>query len=156
MRIKNSIIGLFLLILLLPACNIDSVYENTHSIESGAWSKKQAIGFDIPVTDTINGHNIYITLRNTEEYPYSNLFIFVTTRSPKGAVKKDTIELTLADEKGKWYGRGLAGIWSYERIIKQNIRFPYSGKYHMEFVQAMRDDNLTGIKDIGIKVERVK
>ncbi len=156
---KNSlfIVGM-LFFVISTSCNFDSMYEKSEDIPKEKWNKNQAIQFDIPVTDTINGYRIIVNVRNSNEYPYSNLFLFLTTYSPKGNSVKDTLEMTLADDNGKWLGRGFGGVWSTEVALRNAmvIRFPSSGVYKVEVVQAMRDDVLAGIKDIGIKVERAK
>jgi gliding motility-associated lipoprotein GldH len=156
MKKRSSGIVLFCLLLATVSCKFSSVYEKANDIKDGDWSKTQTIVFDVPITDTVSGHDIYFTLRNTNDYPYVNLFLFVNTISPKGAMKKDTVEFTLADDKGKWLGKGVGDVFSTESGFKRNIRFPYSGTYRIEIIQAMRDDVLKGVLDIGVKVEKTK
>jgi len=158
MRTSLYIVGSLVLLFMATNCNFDSMYEKSVDVPNEEWSKNQAIKFEIPVTDTVNGFKIFINVRNSNEYPYSNLFLFLTTYSPKGVSIKDTIEIPLADDKGKWLGSGFGGVWSTDAVLRNNmvIRFPSSGIYKVEVLQAMRDDVLRGIKDIGIKVERSK
>lgn len=153
---KNSLCIAGFLVLLATGCRFNSMYQNTVDIPKEEWGKNQAIKFEIPVTDTINGYKIVVNVRNSNEYPYSNLFLFLTTCSPKGNCVKDTLEMTLADDKGKWLGSGFGGVWSTDAALRSNmvVRFPVSGIYKVEVVQAMRDNVLKGIKDIGIKVEK--
>jgi gliding motility-associated lipoprotein GldH len=154
---SNFLNGLFLVLLYCACgCGSNSLYENVCDIQKGEWQKNQLVKFDVPIGDTINGYNLYFEIRNVNDYPYSNLFLFVTTTSPNKAVKKDTIELTLADEQGKWLGHGLAGIRNNEKIFKENIRFPLAGYYKFEIAQGMRDDVLKGIIDVGLKIKKVK
>ncbi|HEY4787376.1 MAG TPA: gliding motility lipoprotein GldH [Bacteroidales bacterium] len=157
MRNSLFMLGIALLVGLF-GCNFDSIYEKSEDIPKEEWNKNEVIKFEIPVTDTIHGYRIFVNVRNSNEYPYSNLFLFLTTYSPQGKSVKDTLEMTLADDRGKWLGSGFGGIWSSETALRNNtvIRFPSSGIYRIEVVQAMRDDVLRGIKDIGIKVERAK
>lgn len=96
-----------------------------------------------------------ISLRNDNDYPYSNCFLFVNTISPKGIIIHDTIEFSLADEHGKWLGHGFGGVWSTE-FYKKNIRFPVKGPYKIEVIQAMRDEPLVGIMDVSIRIEKAK
>jgi len=158
MKVSLCSFGLCCMITFVTSCNFDSIYERSVDIPKEEWKKNQAITFDIPIADTINGYRIVVNVRNSNEYPYSNLFLFLTTFSPNGNSIKDTLEMTLADNKGKWLGSGFGGTWSTEAILRNNmvIRFPSSGSYKIEVIQAMRDDILRGIKDIGIKVERAK
>ncbi len=134
-------------------CNFNSIYEKSTDIPNYKWSKSSKIKFDIPVSDTINGYNILLSLRNNNDYPYSNCFLFVNTLSPKGKTINDTIEFSLADDHGKWLGHGFGGVWSTE-FYKKNIRFPFTGNYHIEVIQAMRDEPLNGIMDVSLRIEK--
>ena len=158
MRTSLYLAGMLVALIMVTSCGFNSIYEKSIDIPNEEWSKNQPVKFDIPVADTINGFRIVVNVRNNDEYPYSNLFLFLTTYSPKGASIRDTLEMTLADEKGKWLGKGFGGVWSSDIVLRNNrvIRFPSSGTYRIEIIQAMRDDVLRGIKDIGIKVERAK
>ena len=145
-----------LLFLLVTSCNFDKVFEKTEDIQKSKWDKKQTVRFDINVKDTINGYDIFFTVRNNNDFRYKNLFLFVNTISPNGFNKRDTVELTLADDRGKWLGHGIGGINTIEKAYKRNVRFPVSGNYRIELVQGMRNDILEGIMDVCIRVEKVK
>lgn len=151
---RKKINYFILLLFVFSACSFNSIYEQAIEIPKMEWDKSFVAKFDIPIKDTINGYNIIVTIRNTNDYPYSNFHLFVSSIAPNGNIKKDTIELFLADEHGKWFGSGLGGIWESEHMYKKNIRFPLSGNYRIELVHAMRDSNLKGMKDIGFKVEK--
>ena len=94
-------------------------------------------------------------MRHTESYKYSNLFLFINSYFPEGTYARDTIQLILADQKGKWYGKGFGKIKEYQVMIRQGIVFPVTGIYKIGIEQGMRDNNLQGIEDIGIRIERM-
>lgn len=159
MKNHKRSLRIFLLIslpLFIISCNFNSIYDNVFNIPDTKWSKKQAIIFDVPVKDTLNGYSLLLNIRNNNEYPYSNCFLFISTRSPKGVIRKDTMEYVFADDKGKWLGRGFGGVWNNELHYKSNIRFPNSGNYRIEVSHGMRDEPLKGIMDVGLRIERVK
>jgi len=110
----------------------------------------------VQIQDTINPHNIYVNVRNTSRYQMQNLFLFITTTSPQGATLIDTFECYLADERGKWTGSGWGDIYDNQFLYKRNIRFPVSGEYTFEYVQAMRTNELRYISDIGLRVEKIE
>lgn len=153
---NNFFTILVLLFFVMSGCSFNSMYEGSVNVSKEEWNKKEVLKFEIPVTDTINGYRIVVNVRNSNEYPYSNLFLFLTTYAPNGSSVKDTLEMSLADDKGKWLGKGFGGIWSTDVALRRDavIRFPSSGTYRIEVLQAMRDDVLRGIKDVGIKVEK--
>ena len=152
----NSKVLLILLTgLIITGCKFHSIFEKSADIPQSRWSKNLKINFEVPVTDTLNGYNILISLRNNNEYPYSNCYLYVNTISPKGINIHDTVEFTLADDNGKWLGHGFGGVWSTE-FYKKNIRFPVKGVYKIEVVHAMRDEPLNGIMDVSMRIEKVK
>lgn len=138
------------------SCNFNTVYQQTTDIKDGKWDKNNSLKFEIPMTDTLGGYNILFNIRNNNEYPFSNLYLFVKTWSPTGVSRTDTLEYTLADEDGKWLGKGIGGIWQKEYPYRRNIRFPEPGIYRIEVIQAMRRNQLEGIIDFGVRVEKYR
>ena len=155
---KKLIFMVLSFVLFFISCDSSKVYEEYITIPDGIWNRYQPVTFEVEIADTLNSHNIYINIRNGSYYPFNNLFVFITTKAPNGNMIKDTLEITLADDRGKWLGKGLGDLWDLQRIYKQNIRFPVSGIYTFEIEQAMRKEyeNLPQIMDVGLHVERVK
>ncbi|MBN2274549.1 MAG: gliding motility lipoprotein GldH [Bacteroidales bacterium] len=147
--------GLFMLFILTSACNDDKVYHRFIEIPGNKWNAKSIIHFDVSVTDTVRSHNVYLFVRNNANYKYSNLYLFVTTTSPMGFSVRDTVELMLADRKGKWAGRGAADIYTSKHPYKLNVRFPYRGVYSFDIQQALWDTDLKNISDIGLRIDRL-
>ena len=81
--------------------------------------------------------------------------MFLENTDAKGNMLKDTIEGYLSDDFGKWMGTGNA-VKEMPVFYKQNILFPDSGTYQIKIGHGMRDSILTGIKEIGVRVEMVK
>ncbi len=142
------------LILVLSSCDKSRVYEKNIKIPEGIWNRENIIQFEIQIDDTITSHNLYVNVRNASLYPMSNLYLFITTTAPSGHSVRDTVDVILADEKGKWLGSGLGDIWDLQQMYKRNVRFAQSGKYSFDFEQAMRNEKLPFILDVGLRVEK--
>lgn len=147
------IAGLFLV---LAACDRNVLYENNKRIPDASWNKNQKLEFHVDVTDTLKPYHIFINVRNLNNYPMSNLFLFVSITSPDELFNRDTVLYYLAEPSGKWVGKGFGNVWSNRYRYKSNVRFPISGTYRFEIEQAMRVDDLEGISDIGLRVEIVE
>jgi gliding motility-associated lipoprotein GldH len=158
MKIKRNHRNLLVVILMLLfiSCDPNQVYEENREISEYSWHKDSVIHFSVNIQDTINPHNIYVNVRNTSQYAMQNLFLFITTTSPNGSTLTDTFECYLADDRGKWTGNGWGDIYDNQFVYKQNIRFPISGNYRFEYVQAMRTETLEYISDIGLRIEKVE
>ncbi len=151
-----TIVAVVLMMLIFISCDQDLVYEKSVRIPGSEWSRYHIPVFEVDITDTLNLHNLLINIRNTGEYPRSNLFLFISATSPVGAFVRDTLELILAEPSGKWKGRGFGSVWQNRFIYRQNVRFPDKGKYKFEFEQAMRIDELPGVLDVGLRVEKLQ
>lgn len=153
--LSKTMVAIMLSVLLFTACNNNSrVFEENTELPDYIWDKNNVLKFSADIQDTISAHNLYINIRNASGYQYNNLFLFVTTHAPKGGVIRDTVELTLADAKGKWLGNGLGDIWDNQIPYKTNVRFPFKGIYKFELEQAMRNTRLPFIMDAGIRIEK--
>lgn len=141
---------------LLSSCNNNIVYSKYQKFNENEWFAKDKAIFDLEITDTLTLNTISLMVRHAETYPYSNLFLFVTTKYPDGKTLTDTMEIVLADSKGKWTGSGAGDIFDFKVPIKKNVRFPLSGKYQFSFEQGMRVDPLPLIMDFGFEVEKSK
>ncbi len=144
---------LVLFALLAAACNPGVVYEQNSRIPDAVWNRHNIPVFEVGIDDTLRPHDLLINVRNTGEYPNSNLFLFISVSSPGGSFTRDTLELILAEPSGKWKGRGFGSIWQNRFFYRRNVRFPERGIYTFEIEQAMRKEYLPGITDIGLKVE---
>ena len=130
------------------------MYDESVVIPEAKWDNKNVPYFDVKVEDTISVYSFALNVRHMENYRYSNLYIFLHTTFPNGNVTHDTIECTLAYPDGSWVGRGSGSMRSDKILLNPNLRFPLDGVYHFEIEQAMRDDILKGIADIGISIEK--
>ena len=151
----NKLCWAIFLSLFAVACTNTEVYFQYKPVPSKGWSKDSLFTFDVPIKDTAATYNIFVNVRNTGEYPYQNLWLFLSKTNPAKIQTKDSIECYLADQRGKWLGSGIGSIMEMPIIYQQNVRFKTIGTYHYKIVHGMRDSILRGINDIGMRVEIV-
>jgi gliding motility-associated lipoprotein GldH len=145
-----------ILIALLSSCDHRVVFDKNIALPENRWEMNNIIQLDAEIKDTVTPHNIYFNVRNAGGYQFSNLYLFFSTHTPSGKLAHDTVELTLADDHGKWLGDGSGDIWDNRILFRRNFRFPESGIYHFELQQAMRVNPLPQIMDAGMRIEKVK
>jgi gliding motility-associated lipoprotein GldH len=153
LRTIKYIISLSFL-LSLVSCGFQEVYNENVPIDRAEWVYGQAASFSVDITDTVSNHAFYINIRNDNSYRYSNLFVFLTTRFPNGNMTRDTIEFILADDAGRWLGKGWGRVKENKVQLKDNLKFPLKGTYVFMIQQAMREDTLMGITDVGLIFEK--
>ncbi len=138
------------------SCNRDVVYNKYITFKDNEWYAKDKAVFDVEVTDNQSLNNISLMIRHADSYPFSNIFLFVTTKYPDGKVLTDTMEVVLANGKGEWHGSGAGDIFDLTVPIKKNVKFPQTGKYQFIFEQGMRQDPLQMIMDFGFEIKKSK
>ncbi len=131
------------------------VYDQYIHTEGGLWKWQDVGEFKIDMADTVSMHNIYLQVRHTVEYPMSNLYIFVHVKGPTGQLMKDTVNLVLAKQDGKWIGRGTGNLRELQLLYRKNTKFGQSGTYTFSLEQGMRNPELP-VTDLGIRIERIK
>ena len=156
---KWNIAILVLCTLLWNACLTSNVFECNVAMPQQAWkaSFKPVYRFDI--TDTTSSYLLSFTMRHTEAYAFSNIWLNVSTTMP-GANKSESmrIEVPLAQPDGKWMGRGMNEIWQHQMPLTRNgapLKFSHTGYYTIELEQLMRIDPLREVLSAGIRLEKI-
>lgn len=155
----------FLLILLLAfvftSCDSDRVFDDYKSLPN-QWNKDSILTFNLENIDTLQSYNLFINVRNNNDFEYSNLFLISEIQFPQGKVITDTLEYEMAAPNGKWLGTGFGDVKENKLWYKENVQFPESGKYKVSIKHAMRKngneqgiENLKGITEIGFRIEKI-
>lgn len=146
-----------LFVLFLLASCMKSSEEVQISNLNGNWDKKAEQKFDFKIKDAQNPKNIIFVVRNNNDYPYSNIRLFVNFTDLRSKKKiTDTLNYILAQPNGEWIGKGFGDTKETLFQYKLNYKFPSNGDYSIGITQAMRTDQLKGIEDIGVKIETAK
>lgn len=147
-------LAFFFLLLLVVSCNFGVLVDRNKKIPDATWKSSDIIKFSVNIPDTIQVYNFFINIRNSSDYKYSNIFLFLKTFYPNRMFSVDTVECTLADDSGKWLGRQRGKLIDNRILFRQGVRFRQTGTYCFEFEQAMREPELSGIEDVGIRIEK--
>ncbi len=154
MRKLSKFVYVGLLLAILSACDANRVFDEYKPIIEESWHKDSLLVFTIPITDTVQNHNLYINVRNDIDYDYSNLWLFINIEQPGGVARRDTFEIALADPSGRWLGEGFGGYKTRKAAYRSNVFFPISGDYRISIQQGMRQNRLKGISDLGLRIEK--
>lgn len=155
MKAGRFFIIMLVLVASIISCNQNEVFFCYQRLPSSGWDKDSLLAFDCQIQDSTSRYNVFIHVRHYGSYPYQNFWMFLENTDAKGNVGKDTIECYLADEFGKWLGTGNA-VKEMHVFYKQSLLFPNTGTYQIKIGHGMRDSVLTGIKEVGLRVETVK
>jgi gliding motility-associated lipoprotein GldH len=137
----------------LIACSHEELFFEFHSVKNAQWNREDAAVFEVNIENHANRYDLSLEVRNDDDYPFQNIWLFVDLKTPEGSVRTDTINADLADIYGKWYGKGLS-LHTLSIPYETGFRFPNPGIYTYTIRQGMRENPLKGISDIGLKVSK--
>lgn len=153
---QNRCLLLLLPLLFCASCSSNITYSGSEKMENNTWSLMNVLSFDVETSDTLSSNDVSFTIRTGSRYPFRNIYLFITTTSPDGRTIGDTLNYYLADEKGNWLGKGVSDVRSLDLPYKSNVFFPQKGVYRFRVQHGMRTEELPGVYDFGLRVEKVK
>lgn len=155
----NSILFLFFVVLFI-SCDDKRFYDEYVNLE-GKWTKNDKVEFSFEQKDTTSLYNMFVTVRNNNDYPFNNLFLIVKFSQPDNVVKIDTLEYLMANPDGTLLGDGVTDTKHSKLWYKENFKFSKSGKYAVSISQANREtgktqgvEELEGITEVGFRIEK--
>lgn len=160
----TAYIFLFTLALIsIVSCDEKRVFDEYKAIPNAKWNSQEKMMFSFQVKDTLAKQNLFINLRNNNDYEFSNLFLITQMDFPNGHKIIDTLEYDMTDKTGRFLGSGFSETKENKLFYKENIAFPTVGNYTFFVSQAMRKNgeaegvkHLNGITEIGFRIEKIK
>lgn len=137
---------------LFVQCDSPHFYQNQVATGNN-WGKNAPAKFEFEIKDTVGKYDFYFLTRNSNEYPYSNLYLFTEFTNPKGEVFTDTLQYYLAFQDGEWVGKGNS-LKELYLMYRENLSIKDTGTYKLSVWHGMRDENLQGIEDISLIVDK--
>jgi gliding motility-associated lipoprotein GldH len=153
--VKISIFFSLIFAVMLVSCNDQQAIIDTNiELDKFNWSYSEKVKIPFTIEQVEKSYNLFLNLRHTSDYRYSNIFLLIQIIDPNGKKTTERKEFKLALPDGEWLGSGSGNLYSYQILFKENFKFTLKGKYTIELEQNMRDNPLDYITDAGIRVER--
>jgi gliding motility-associated lipoprotein GldH len=137
---------------LFVQCDSPHFYQEQRSVHNN-WNKDSAVSFQFEIKDTTQKYSFFLLSRNNNEYAYSNLYLFTELTSPAGEKFTDTLQYYLAFQDGEWVGKGNS-LKELYLLYRENVSLKDTGKYQLSVKHGMREDNLKGIEDLSLIVDK--
>jgi len=158
MNLKNNLL-LFFVLLFLFSCDEKRVFDE-YKATGESWKKDSIMEFHFEEKDSTKRYNLFVNIRNNNDYPFNNLFIIVALKRPDGLVKRDTLQYEMTHPDGTLLGEGFSDVKESKLFYKENFRFNKPGKYKIQIQQAVRQtgkitgvEELPGVTEVGFRIE---
>jgi gliding motility-associated lipoprotein GldH len=153
------LIALFGVLLLTSACDSKMVVGEMRDLPNH-WGKLNVLEFQIPALDSLETYNMFLHIRNTNDYPFNNIHVIANIQFPHGKIVTDTLEYRMANADGTWIGTGIGSVKENKFWYKENVTFTEEGTYSLILSQAVRNNGevhgvseLEGITEVGYSIE---
>ncbi len=151
----NKVLMLLLGLLLVTACTPNTVFESADSMQAAGWDFEQQPITSVDIQDTTAAYDLYLVIRHTTNYPFSNLWITLHTTYPGGQTGSLRKQLLIGDnEAQQWRTDCLRNVCTGLLPILEGHRFTESGTYQFRLEHIMRTNPLPGIMDVGLRIEK--
>lgn len=139
---------------MLVACTPDeNAYSEFETFPGAEWLYTDSLTF-VPsgMADSIVSGTLLVAVRHTRGYRYQNLWLEVAYPPLGGtdstAMVRDTISLELADDYGRWLGKGSGASFMREDTLLR--RFTLRRGAPLRLRHVMRMDTLDDIEQAGV------
>lgn len=139
----------------LTSCqDTQTIADKNFEIAGHNWSYTEKVQIPVTIENPELLYNLYVNLRLTSRYKYSNIFLLIHIVGPDGKRTTERKEFKVALPDGEWLGSGSGDLYSFQMPLKERYKFPVRGKYVIELEQNMRDNPLNNVSDAGVRIEK--
>lgn len=142
---------------IIASCKDENVISNEEvNFDNAVWTIDNETEFKLTVDDPEEHYQILCTIKNTSDYPYSNLYIkWYLIDNEDNIIIEELTELQLFDEKtGKPLGVHAGEEYNRSKNLTENYKFEKAGSYKVKLKQYMRKGALPGIVGAGIALKK--
>ncbi len=156
--LRNKTVAAVAVTILAVSCSIDGHHGNGDdnffsafaTFPGAEWQYAAPQDF---VVDTLRDSvcpsgTLLLTLRHTDAYEYSNIWLEVVYDMDDTTAVADTVNIILADNFGHWRGRGAGASFQVTDTLRR--RMPLRRHQHIGLRHIMRTDTLDDIEQAGI------
>ncbi len=127
-----------------------SGYSCFTSLPENGWVYGDSLVFQPSDLDSTDARNVYIAIRHTNDYPYSNLWLEINI-CDSTSCHRDTLCMILADDFGRWNSKGIGPSKQFQMLLPGTACISDSTRISVRHI--MRTDTLHGIEQVGVTVE---
>lgn len=152
MYLLRNLVYLFAVIIGLSACGPKIIYQDDRVMESGTWSYQDSITFSFKNDDLNSYYDILLDLNHSSDYAWENVYLKINTTFPDSVKTQQILPIEFSDLTGTWLGDCNDSACDLEVELALRSRFQQAGAYAITIIQESRQNNLSGINSIGLRI----
>ena len=144
-----------ILLLLFSACGGSHFAKTETQLENECWAASDTLDLSFENSDTSQAYQLYFPITFTEDYPYNNLHLRAVVIAPSGEKNILPSRFDLAAPTGEWFSDPSGDEIPFTLNIGEGLRFTQQGTYTIRMYHYMRDNEVCGVRKIGMVVDRL-
>ena len=105
------------IMLLIYSCKNPQTF--LYNFDEKKWGEKDSLIFSFDIAENNSEKIISFFFRNSLDYPYRNLFLFIETSNDSSILHTDTVQYLISNKYGQWLGRGFGKTRDNYFIFKE-------------------------------------
>jgi gliding motility-associated lipoprotein GldH len=147
-----KLLTLIIILLSVASCAPDdNYYSQFYTIQDNAWYYADSLVFTPEPKDSIIKCDVLLSVRHDNKFRYSNLWLELSTPLNDSVMRRDTINVRLADVYGTWLGKGAAVSYNYTDTVFRNLTVVRGRPFIIKHI--MRPDTVRNIERVGLIFE---
>ncbi|MCF6366567.1 MAG: gliding motility lipoprotein GldH [Bacteroidales bacterium] len=146
--------NVFFLAVVLCLFSCSDTYRDFQSIKDMKWYRADKKTFEVDIKETGN-YDLFFAMRYSTGYPFKQIKIKVTQKSPNGEEFYKNAEIAVANDKDEYIGDITGQLWDIEKLISKKTLLE-KGKYVFEISHTMNSNPVVLVIDIGLIVRQTK
>ena len=144
--------------LFIQSCQIEPGFEENTSLGTTGWPEKQVLSYKIPEIPESGSYQLFVNIRQNEDYPFYNCYFIPQIKDGKGKIIKRTLAegIFYEPKTGKPRGEGSGNLYNHSYLIFDKLTLKKGEKITIEISQFMRRDTLKGIYSVGYSLKPTK
>ena len=153
---KINLLRILIFFFIISSCNQKKLIDKFLDFDENGWNSEFSCTYHFLTEDIDHNTNISFRIRYNIDYPYQNFYYSYHILDSLDTIAKNELnEIILFDEKnGKPIGNGISNTFILEEKIVENLFLKKNSSFSIYIYQMMREENLLGIKSIGVLVEK--
>ncbi len=133
----------------LLSCRPRTLYYHYEPVNPEGWRVTDTLRYELPQAASDRLYTLSIGVRFNQKLCYQDLFLVVEQRQP--IPSRDTVQVHLANERGRWQGRGVT-LHDVETVVTAT-RLDTTQQNTFLIYHIMNPQEITGITEVGLKAE---
>lgn len=149
---KSVVFGVISLLSGMAACVPGhNDYSGFQHIPADGWAYAAPVEFVVSPADSVADGVMSVAVRHSNAYPYSNLWLELSTYRGDSIMSRDTVNVRLADIYGRWFGHGLGTSYQITDTLPGRVELCRGTRVVLRHL--MRVDTLSGIEQVGVSFD---